>query len=84
MKPPCELYFDFLSHLGPPLSDSLVTLQLTGRGNREEAVRSGVVDQWPREKEPREEPAEGVALLLKEHQHPVHGLDTEGVVAWRR
>lgn len=45
----------------------LVTFQLTCRRNSKEAVSSGVVDQRAREQEPREEPAEGVAFLLKEH-----------------
>lgn len=45
----------------------LVTFQLTCRRNSEEAVSSGVVDQWAREQEPRKEPAKGVAFLLKEH-----------------
>lgn len=62
----------------------LITFQLTCRRNGEEAVSSGVVDQRAREQEPGQEPAEGVAFLLKEHQHAVHGLDTKGVVTWRR
>ena len=64
--------------------DLLVTFQLTCRRNSEEAVGSRVVDQRAWKKEPGQEPAEGVAFLLKEHEHPIHGLDTKGVVTWRR
>lgn len=55
-------------------------LQLAGGGNGEEAVGSGVVDQRAGQQEAGEEPAEGVAVLLEEHQHPVHRLDAQGVV----
>lgn len=58
----------------------LVALQLPCRGHGEEAVGSGVVGQWTRQQKTREEPAEGVAVLLKEHQHPIHRLDTEGMM----
>lgn len=58
----------------------LVALQLACRGDGEEAVCSEVVDQRARKQETREEPAEGVAVLLEEHQHPVHRLNTQGVV----
>lgn len=62
----------------------LVALQLECGRNSEEAVCSGVVDQRAGQQETREEPAEGVAVLLEEHQHPVHRLDTQGVVTWQR
>ena len=62
----------------------LVALQLACRGDGEEAVCSGVVDQRARQQETGEEPAEGVAVLLEEHQHPFHRLDTERVVTWQR
>lgn len=58
----------------------LVALQLACRRKSEEAVCPGVVDQRARQQETREEPAERVAVLLEEHQHPVHRLDTQGVV----
>ena len=58
----------------------LVALQLACRGHGEEAVGSGVVDERAGQQEPGEEPAEGVTVLLEEHQHPVHGLDAQGVV----
>lgn len=58
----------------------LVALQLARRRHGEEAVCSGVVDQRAGQQEPREEPAEGVAVLLEEHQHPIHRLNTQGVV----
>lgn len=62
----------------------LVALQLACRWNSKEAVCPGVVDQRAWQQETREEPAERVAVLLEEHQHPVHRLDTKGVVTWRR
>lgn len=83
MQPPYKILlwvtFHFLAFCDLP-----ITFQLTCRRNSEEAVSSGVVDQRAGEQEPREEPAKGVAFLLKEHQHPIHGLDAKGVVPWRR
>lgn len=58
----------------------LVALQLSCRGYSEEAVCSGVVGQGTRQQKTREEPAKRVAVLLEEHQHPVHRLDTEGMM----
>lgn len=58
----------------------LVALQLASRGHGEEAVGPGVVDQRAGQQEAGQEPAEGVAVLLEEHQHPIHGLDAQGVV----
>lgn len=71
--PPPQLLLVGLKHL-------LVALQLACRRNSEEAVCPGVVDQRAGQQETREEPAERVAVLLEEHQHPVHRLDTKGVV----
>ena len=65
-------------------SDPPVALQLPGRGDSEEVVGSRAVGQWARQQEAGEKPAERVALLLEEHQHTVHRLDTHRVVAWRR
>ena len=64
-------------------SDPPVALQLPGRGDGEEVVGSRAVGQWARQQKAREKPAERVALLLEEHQHTVHRLDTHRVVAWK-
>lgn len=58
----------------------LVALQLAGRGHGEEAIRPRVVGQRAGKQEARQEPSEGVAVLLEEHQHAVHGLDAKRVV----
>lgn len=83
MQPPQKIFLWITFHR-LAFCDLPITFQLTCRRNSEEAVSSGVVDQRARQQEPGEEPAEGVAFLLKEHQHAIHGLDTKGVVAWRR
>lgn len=58
----------------------LVALQLARRGDGEEAVGSRVVEQRAGQQEAGQEAAEGVAVLLEEHQHPVHRLDAQRVV----
>ena len=58
----------------------LVALQLACGGHGEEAVGSPAVGQRAGQQEAGEEPAEGVAVLLQEHQHPIHGLDTQRMV----
>jgi len=59
--------------------DVPVALQLPAGGHGEQAVCSAVVGQRAGQQEAGEEPAEGVAVLLEEHQHAVHGLDAQGV-----
>lgn len=58
----------------------LVALKLACRRHSEEAVRPRVVSQRAGQQETREEPAKGVAVLLEEHQHPIHGLDAQGLM----
>ncbi|TNN31996.1 hypothetical protein EYF80_057845 [Liparis tanakae] len=63
----------------PPVRDVPVALQLPAGGHGEQAVGPRVVGQRAGQQEAGQEAAEGVAVLLEEHQHPVHGLDAQGV-----
>ncbi len=56
---------------------SPVALHLPCGGDRDEGVRADAVAQWAGQQEARQEATKSIRFLLKKHQHPIHGLDTD-------
>lgn len=56
---------------------SPVALHLPDGGDRDEGVSADAVAQRAGQQEAWQEATESISLLLKKHQHPIHGLDTD-------